>query len=127
MFELDKIDNEIITMEIPLGTPNTNGRIYVTDNFVGDGDVRDILVVLDVPEGVLMDLSRVVGKVDAMTIGADAVIVEWHLVETPMGKVAKSLREANVKMRLSPAGTGKIGTDGVVSDYILSCFALISR
>jgi hypothetical protein len=126
MFKLDNLDDELIMMSITLGKPNIRGHVYVADNFASV-DLTSLLVVMDIPNDSAVDWERVIGKVDAVALGSDSVTVGWRLLDTPLGKATKILRETGCQMRLSPVGIGLVQTGGVISDYTLTCFALVPR
>ena len=114
---------------------NRNGRMYKFDimnrevskyneEFVGRGRA---LGELGHPEGPTLNLDRVSHKIVELYPEGTNFIGKAKLMETPMGKIAKSLLEEGVQLGVSSRGLGSIKKEGncqiVADDFILSTAA----
>ena len=114
---------------------NRNGRMYKFDTmnrevtkyneeFVGRGRA---LGELGHPEGPTLNLDRVSHKIVELYAEGTNFIGKAKLMETPMGKIAKSLLEEGVQLGVSSRGLGSIKKEGncqvVADDFILSTAA----
>ena len=114
---------------------NRNGRMYKFDTmnrevskyneeFVGRGRA---LGELGHPEGPTLNLDRVSHKIVELYPEGTNFIGKAKLMETPMGKIAKSLLEEGVQLGVSSRGLGSIRKEGncqvVADDFILSTAA----
>ena len=114
---------------------NRNGRMYKFDTmnrevskyneeFVGRGRA---LGELGHPEGPTLNLDRVSHKIVELYPEGTNIIGKAKLMETPMGKIAKSLLEEGVQLGVSSRGLGSIKKEGncqvVADDFILSTAA----
>ena len=114
---------------------NRNGRMYKFDTmnrevtkyneeFVNRGRA---LGELGHPEGPTLNLDRVSHKITELYPEGTNFIGKAKLMETPMGKIAKSLLDEGVKLGVSSRGLGSIKKEGscsvVADDFILSTAA----
>ena len=114
---------------------NRNGRMYKFDTmnrevskyneeFVNRGRA---LGELGHPEGQTLNLDRVSHKIVELYPEGTNFIGKAKLMETPMGKIAKSLLEEGVQLGVSSRGLGSIKKEGscsvVADDFILSTAA----
>ena len=114
---------------------NRNGRMYKFDTmnrevtkyneeFVNRGRA---LGELGHPEGPTLNLDRVSHKIVELYPEGTNFIGKAKLMETPMGKIAKSLLDEGVKLGVSSRGLGSIKKEGscsvVADDFILSTAA----
>ena len=114
---------------------NRNGRMYPFDTldrevskyneeFVNRGRA---LGELGHPEGPTLNLDRVSHKIVELYPEGTNFIGKAKLMETPMGKIAKSLLEEGVQLGVSSRGLGSIKKEGncsvVADDFILSTAA----
>ena len=114
---------------------NRNGRMYKFDTmnrevskyneeFVNRGRA---LSELGHPEGPTLNLDRVSHKIVELYPEGTNFIGKAKLMETPMGKIAKSLLEEGVQLGVSSRGLGSIKKEGncsvVADDFILSTAA----
>ena len=114
---------------------NRNGRMYKFDTmnrevskyneeFVNRGRA---LGELGHPEGPTLNLDRVSHKIVELYPEGTNFIGKAKLMETPMGKIAKSLLEEGVQLGVSSRGLGSIKKEGncsvVADDFILSTAA----
>ena len=114
---------------------NRNGRMYKFDTmnrevtkyneeFVNRGRA---LGELGHPEGPTLNLDRVSHKIVELYPEGTNFIGKAKLMDTPMGKIAKSLLDEGVKLGVSSRGLGSIKKEGscsvVADDFILSTAA----
>jgi hypothetical protein len=114
---------------------NRNGRNYpvnilerevakYNESFVGTGRA---LGELGHPDGPTINLDRVSHKIVSLTKEGTNFIGKAKLLETPMGKIAKSLLEDGVKLGVSSRGLGSIvekdGINFVGEDFMLATAA----
>ena len=114
---------------------NRNGRMYKFDTmnrevskyneeFVNRGRA---LGELGHPEGPTLNLDRVSHKIVELYPEGTNFIGKAKLMETPMGKIAKSLLEEGVQLGVSSRGLGSLKKEGttnvVADDFILSTAA----
>ena len=114
---------------------NRNGRMYKFDTmnrevskyneeFVNRGRA---LGELGHPEGPTLNLDRVSHKITELYPEGTNFIGKAKLMDTPMGKIAKSLLDEGVKLGVSSRGLGSIKKEGscsvVADDFILSTAA----
>ena len=114
---------------------NRNGRMYKFDtmnrevskyneDFVNRGRA---LGELGHPEGPTLNLDRVSHKITELYPEGTNFIGKAKLMDTPMGKIAKSLLDEGVQLGVSSRGLGSIKKEGscqvVADDFILSTAA----
>ena len=114
---------------------NRNGRMYKFDTmnrevtkyneeFVNRGRA---LGELGHPEGPTLNLDRVSHKIVELYPEGTNFMGKAKLMDTPMGKIAKSLLDEGVKLGVSSRGLGSIKKEGscsvVADDFILSTAA----
>ena len=114
---------------------NRNGRMYKYDTmqrevskyneeFIQRGRA---LGELGHPEGPTINLDRVSHKIVELTPEGKNFIGKAKLLETPMGKIAKSLLEEGVQLGVSSRGLGSLkkenGNSVVADDFVLSTAA----
>ena len=118
------------------GIKNRNGRMYPVDilgkevnryceNFVGKGRA---LGELGHPEGPTVNLDRVSHKITSLVQEGNNFRGKAKLLETPMGKIAKSLLGEGVMLGVSSRGVGSLkedhtGTKVVGEDFQLATAA----
>jgi len=114
---------------------NRNGRNYpvnilerevtkYNENFVGTGRA---LGELGHPDGPTINLDRVSHKILSLSREGNNFVGKAKLLETPMGKIAKSLLDDGVKLGVSSRGLGsmteKDGVNYVGEDFMLATAA----
>ena len=118
------------------GIKNRNGRMYPVEtlskevnryceNFVGKGRA---LGELGHPEGPTVNLDRVSHKITSLVKEGNNFRGKAKLLETPMGKIAKSLLGEGVMLGVSSRGVGSLkedhtGTKVVGEDFQLATAA----
>ena len=101
------------------GIKNRNGRMYPVDtlnrevgryceNFIGKGRA---LGELGHPEGPTVNLDRVSHKITSLVREGNNFKGKAKLLETPMGKIAKSLLGEGVMLGVSSRGVGSLKED----------------
>ena len=101
------------------GIKNRNGRMYPIDtlarevgryneNFIKKGRA---LGELGHPDGPTVNLDRVSHKITCLTQEGNNFKGKAKLLETPMGKIAKSLLGEGVKLGVSSRGVGSLKED----------------
>ena len=114
---------------------NRNGRVYPStvlerevqkyaESFIDKGRA---LGELGHPEGPTINLDRVSHKIISLKKEGSNFIGKAKLLETPMGKVAKSLLDEGVKLGVSSRGMGSLelknGVNYVKDDFMLATAA----
>ena len=114
---------------------NRNGRMYkfgtmnrevqkYNEEFIKRGRA---LGELGHPDGPTINLDRVSHKIVELTPEGHNFIGKAKLLETPMGKIAKSLLEGGVQLGVSSRGLGSLkkenGSSVVADDFVLSTAA----
>ena len=115
---------------------NRNGRMYPIDtlsrevnryneNFVAKGRA---LGELGHPDGPTVNLDRVSHKITCLTQEGNNFRGKAQILETPMGKIAKSLLESGVSLGVSSRGVGSLRTTNeghkiVGEDFMLATAA----
>ena len=114
---------------------NRNGRMYKFDTMNREvskyneefGNRGRALGELGLPEGPTLNLDRVSHKIVELYPEGTNFIGKAKLMETPMGKIAKSLLDEGVQLGVSSRGLGSIKKEGscsvVADDFILSTAA----
>ena len=114
---------------------NRNGRMYpmqtlerevgaYNENYIGKGRA---LGELGHPDSPTINLDRVSHKIVSLRSEGTNFIGKAQILETPMGKIAKSLLESGVTLGVSSRGIGSIeernGINIVKDDFMLSTAA----
>ena len=110
------------------GIKNRNGRMYPTstlcnevkrynENFINKGRA---LGELGHPEGPTVNLDRVSHKITSLVQEGDNFKGKAKLLETPMGKIAKSLLGEGVMLGVSSRGVGSLKEDHSGTKIVLS-------
>ena len=114
---------------------NRNGRMYpmqtlerevgaYNENYIGKGRA---LGELGHPDSPTINLDRVSHKIVSLRSEGTNSIGKAQILETPMGKIAKSLLESGVTLGVSSRGIGSIeernGINIVKDDFMLSTAA----
>jgi len=114
---------------------NRNGRVYpmnvlekevqrYTENFISKDRA---LGELGHPEGPTVNLDRVSHKIVSLQKEGSNFIGKAKILDTPMGKIAKSLIDEGVKLGVSSRGVGSLqersGVNYVRDDFMLATAA----
>jgi hypothetical protein len=114
---------------------NRNGRIYPMDILIQEIHRYNTNYILQDralgelghPEGPTINLDKVSHKILELKQNGNNFIGKALILDTPTGKIVKSLIEANVKLGVSSRGVGSLkeqnGANYVQKDFILSSAA----
>jgi len=120
------------------GTKNGNGRVYRKEtlqreleryqNAIGE---RRSLGELDHPDDSVINLKNASHLVTKMWWQGDNVMGKIEVLDTPSGKILKSLVKSGIKLGISSRGLGSVkeenGTTMVEDDFQLICFDMVSE
>ena len=119
-------------------TQNGNGRIYPYEVLVREIENYTKLVKenralgeLDHPDDSVINLKNASHLVTSIWMEGDTVMGKVKVLDTPSGKVLKSLVESGVKLGISSRGMGSVenrnGQTIVQDDFQLICFDFVSE
>lgn len=119
-------------------TENGNGRIYPYNVLAREVKNYEKLVresralgELDHPDDSVINLKNASHLVTSIWMNEEAVMGKVKVLDTPSGKVLKSLVEAGVKLGISSRGMGSVenknGKTYVQEDFQLICFDFVSE
>lgn len=109
-------------LDILIGEPNPSRRIYPFEEVQTAIDVftqthiesRKAFIEF-ASDGLGVDLSRIVGMIDDMHIKDNKVEIEYHITETPCGKIVAALIDENISPIFRLISVGMV-TNFVVSE-----------
>jgi len=119
-------------------TLNANGRIYPRDILFREVENYRKLVIerrsmgcLDHDDSPVVDLKNVSHIIADIWTDGDAVFGKVEILPTPMGEIARSLIESNVKVGISSRALGSVRSTGhadvVQNDLHMICWDLVSE
>jgi len=119
-------------------TLNQNGRIYPRSilereitNYQKFIDERRALGECDHPDSSVVELKNASHLVTSARMEGDNVMGTIEILDTPSGKILRSLIEAGVTLGISSRGVGSTRRDGerqiVQDDFQLICFDMVSE
>ena len=105
-------------------TKNRNGRIYplkLMEREVAKYNDEKIskgrsLGELDHPENPTINLERVSHIVESLVMDKNLVNGVARLLDTPMGRIARTLIDEKIVLGMSSRGVGNLSPDGIVED-----------
>ena len=117
---------------------NGNGRVYgrkvlerEIENYIKLVEDRRALGELDHPEDSVVNLKNVSHMVTRIWWDGDAVMGKVKVLDTPSGKILRSLVENGVKLGISSRGLGstrkEMGKTIVEDDFQLICFDFVQE
>lgn len=117
---------------------NGNGRVYgrkvlerEVENYMKIVNDRRALGELDHPEDSVVNLKNVSHMVMKVWWDNDAVMGKVKVLDTPSGKILRSLVESGVKLGISSRGLGSTRKEGgktiVEDDFQLICFDFVQE
>jgi hypothetical protein len=117
---------------------NGNGRVYgrrvlerEVNNYIKIVEDRRALGELDHPEDSVVNLKNVSHMVLKVWWDNDAVMGKVKVLDTPSGKILRSLVESGVKLGISSRGLGSTRKEGgktiVEDDFQLICFDFVQE
>jgi len=119
-------------------TQNGNGRVYPlevlqreVENYTKLVKENRALGELDHPDDSVINLKNASHLVTSIWMDGDTVMGKVKVLDTPSGKVLKSLVESGVKLGISSRGMGSVenrnGQTVVQDDFQLICFDFVSE
>ena len=119
------------------GTRNGNGRIYnkpilqrEVENYQKAVSERRSLGELDHPDDSVINLKNASHLVTKMWWDGDNVMGKIEVLDTPAGKILKTLVKDRIKLGISSRGLGSVKQQGgdtiVEDDFQLICFDMVS-
>ena len=116
---------------------NGNGRIYPTnilsrevDNYKAIVKEKRALGELDHPESSIINLNNVSHMVVDVWMENKSVMGKLKVMDTPSGKILRSLIEGGAQLGISSRGLGSVEEKGgetiVQDDFQLICFDIVS-
>ena len=116
---------------------NGNGRIYQTnilsrevDNYKAIVKEKRALGELDHPESSIINLNNVSHMVVDVWMENKSVMGKLKVMDTPSGKILRSLIEGGAQLGISSRGLGSVEEKGgetiVQDDFQLICFDIVS-
>ena len=121
------------------GAKNQNGRVYPKNILDREAkkyqkdyiDQNRALGELDHPESSVVNLNNVSHNVLKMWWKGDDLCGAVQILDTPSGKILKSLFEAGITLGISSRGVGSVqnmgGNTVVQEDFQLICFDMVSE
>lgn len=119
-------------------TQNRNGRIYESSILIKETKRYVVEYVnknramgeLNHPSGPTVNLDRVSHLVESLKINGKQIIGEAKIIDTPMGKIVKSLIDAGAKLGVSSRGMGSLekrnGVNYVKEDFTLAAIDIVA-
>jgi len=107
------------------GIKNRNGRVYslaemsneITNANKKIEEANGIMGELDHPNNLTINLANVSHVITELSMNGNNVMGKAKLLETPMGKIAKELINANVALGVSSRGAGNVTESGDVNGF----------
>jgi len=120
------------------GVVNGNGRMYPPDILMREVKTYQKLVKenralgeLDHPDDSVINLRNASHMVTSIWMEEKSVMGKVKVLDTPSGKILRSLVESGVKLGISSRGMGSVsegnGTTTVQEDFQLICFDFVSE
>lgn len=114
---------------------NQNQRVYpmreigravqdVTEKLAGG---MSVLGELDHPEELSINLDRVSHLITEMWMDRADGYGKLKLLDTPMGKIVKTLINSGAKLGVSSRGSGNVGDNGDVSDFEIVTVDIVAQ
>lgn len=106
------------------GIKNRNNRIYPNAEITrviteASGRIKEnhgIFGELDHPQSLIINLDRISHVIESLHMEGNNAIGRARILDTPMGKIARTLIESGVRLGVSSRGTGSVN-EGTVSEY----------
>lgn len=118
--------------------PNRNGRIYpmqvmenAINNFLPTIAAKRAMGELNHPDGPTINLDKVSHLIENLTFKGSDVYGRAKILDTPMGKIAKTLIDEGVQLGVSTRGLGSLKTNGrgineVQSDFRMNTIDIVA-
>ncbi len=117
------------------GVRNLNRRIYpvreiekavrLIQDTISDG--YSVVGELDHPEELTINLDRSSHVIRKMWMSENIGYGKLEILPTPMGNIAKTLLESNVKLGVSSRGSGNVDSNGNVSDFEMITVDIVAK
>lgn len=119
-----------------IGEKNRNGRIYPKplwesevskyQECIRSGSINTLMEYEHPPRSEV-DPMQAVAKINALKIDGNYVMGEAVLLNNDRANQLKSLIDNGVKISVSSRGVGSVGSDGVVEDFTLITYDIVSQ
>ena len=114
---------------------NQNGRVYPKDEIVTAVESigkrlhggETVLGELDHPTELQINLDRVSHMISEMRVEGSNGYGKLKLLDTPMGKIAKTLLQGGAKLGVSSRGSGNVNESGRVSDFDIVTVDIVAQ
>jgi hypothetical protein len=113
---------------------NRNGRTYpkpimerALNNFQTEIKEKRALGELGHPSTPTTNLDKVSHVIESLSFNGDDVIGKARLLDTPMGKIAKTFIKEGIKLGVSTRGTGTVKDSVVQNDFFLSAVDIVAQ
>ena len=114
---------------------NQNGRVYPKDEIVTAVESivnrllggESVLCELDHPTELQINLDRVSHMISGMRVEGSNGYGKLKLLDTPMGKIAKTLLQGGAKLGVSSRGSGNVNESGRVSDFDIVTVDIVAQ
>jgi hypothetical protein len=117
------------------GVKNRNGREYppheiaeavkAVNERLKNGE--SVLGELDHPQSLTVNLDRVSHSLTEAKMDGDNAVGKLKILDTPMGRIAKTLIQGGVKLGVSSRGTGKVDESGRVSGFKFATMDIVHQ
>lgn len=116
------------------GIKNRNGRTYPLSEMIGAVNLAKnqiqehggIFGELDHPQGVQINMDRISHVIKELSMDGNNVHGKIHLLDTPMGLIAKELARSGVRYGVSSRGVGQVNEGGDVSGFAMVTIDLVA-
>ena len=121
----------IIKFGVPL---KATGRIYRSENFdLDDPEIKERLTthtlfgVLDLPKDYMgsVNMEDVAFCIKKLYKKEDGLYADIDVLNTPSGRVMKTLIDAQCEFNVKPVGRGIENPDKTIEDYYLETFEIV--
>lgn len=105
-------------MEIEEAVKSINTRLKEGESVMGE---------LDHPQSLTINLDRVSHAITEATMDGDNAVGKLKILNTPTGKIVKTLLGEGIKLGVSSRGTGKVDAKGRVSGFKFSTMDIVAQ
>jgi hypothetical protein len=117
------------------GIKNLNQRIYpvkeITNAVENINEIirkgESVLGELDHPEELTINLDRVAHKITKMWMDGNSGMGKLQILPTPLGEIARTFIENEVKLGVSSRGSGNVNDDGTVDSFEIITVDIVAR
>lgn len=116
------------------GIKNRNGRNYTVEdiskavNMINEKlkNGESVMGELDHPQSLTVNLDRVSHVITEAKMDGNNAIGKMKILDTPMGNIAKTLIKSGVQLGVSSRGTGAVGQDGGVKNFMFTTVDIVA-